>query len=248
MNKIIISIFSFCALALVSNVANAQTATSSEINPPQRPMAERLDGQNRPKPLPPIKNQNLKPGEKLPVSKERLEIMKEKRDEIKDLRDEAKSKIEDAGTKKDRQEIRKELRADIFKTRQQAIVKQLQVSLSNLDQISTRISSRIDKASQSGRDVASVKAMLVQAQAKITSAKDAVNAVAAYTPPTDQNTSVDTMKPQELVKMAQESIKVARESLNKVVVALAKAMGIKLGPPNQVPGQNGVATTTPGNI
>ncbi len=59
---------------------------------------------------------------------------------------------------------------------------------------------------------------------------------------------IQPAKIEELVKKAQESIKMAIESLNKVVVALAKAMGIRLGPPNQVPGQTGVATATPGNI
>jgi hypothetical protein len=253
MNKIIISILSFCALVSTLNIANAQTEnTNNDTQTPPAQVSERepRDGQNRPRPiLSPLKRPDVKPQEKpRPASKERLEIMKEKKEEIKDLKDEAKAKFA-SSTRGERQEIRKELRTDIFKTRHQAIVKQLNVSLSNLDQISSRISSRIDKASQAGRDVTSVKAMLVQAQAKITSAKEAVNVVATFVPPTDPNNSTDTVKPQELVKKAQESIKVARESLNKVVVALAKAMGVKLGPPVPPPPstQNNESTITPGN-
>ena len=148
-------------------------------------------------------------------------------------------------TMEERRGIREEMRIYIFNARKNAFIRQLQVSISNLVQISGRISSRIDKAVAEGRNMTEAKALLVTANAKIEVAKVAVKAFADYSPSTNTNassttsvstTSTDTSvtitdlkKPRELVNAANKAIKEAHRALVDVVVSIAHNMGLKTG-------------------
>ncbi len=135
--------------------------------------------------------------------------------------------------KEERKEIRKKSRLDAFKIRQTAMVRQLSLSISNLEQIAGRVADRISKAETSGRDMTQAKNLLTVAREKIAEAKIAVQSVKDYVPPTvtatttsDAFVSVDLVKPREVGAEAIKAVKEAKESLVAVVRAIAHAMGL----------------------
>jgi hypothetical protein len=176
--------------------------------------------------------------------KERIDIKNQKKEDIRDMRDDAKNRFASTTIVGERRNIKEELRNDVLKTRQNAIVKQLNISISNLEQIKSRLGSRIEKASKDGRDMTNARLAMAQVDIKMKEAKDAVVAIQTFVPPTvNATTTPNLTKPQELVKKAQNSIKAVRDSLNKVVVAIAKSMGLKLGEPAPKPQDNNASTT-----
>lgn len=162
---------------------------------------------------------------------ERKDIRDDRREEVGDIRREGRDDMRIASTTGERREIRKDMRMDIFKVRKDTVIRQLNVSLNNLKQIRERISSRIDKATSEGRNMTDAKNLLVTADAKITAAIAAVDALKSLTPPaitatTSTEVSVDLNKPRQAGGAAIKAIKDANQSLVAVVRAIAHAMGL----------------------
>lgn len=138
------------------------------------------------------------------------------------------------------------MREDAFHARQNNVVRQLTVALNNLRNIRARVYARIQKAQASGRDMTNAITLLAVADAKIAIAQNAVNAlsnisvtvstttatttVSANASTSVQTTSgVDLAKPRQQASGAIQAIKDARRALNNVIVAVAHAMGFKVG-------------------
>lgn len=189
---------------------------------------------------------------------EQKQLIEQRREEQKQLieqkREEQKQIMEQ------RREDRKELRADIFKLRQENIVRQLTRALDNLKQVRTRIDARITKSEQAGRNMTDAKALLVTADAKIAAAVSAINSVATFVPPVATSTATSTasstpgngemadlQKPRIIADGAIGAIKDAKDALNDVVVSIAHSMGLKLGNDgkNATSTATSTATTTP---
>lgn len=152
------------------------------------------------------------------------------------------------GQRKPEDRNERQLKSEIFNQRKNNLVKQLNQGLNNLKQIRERILSRITKSEQSGRDMTDAKALLVTADAKIATAKLAIDTFAATnppastTPPTATSTATSTViemsKPRQMGAEAISAVNDARKALNAVVVSIAHSMGF--GPDGRP-----VSTTTP---
>jgi hypothetical protein len=125
---------------------------------------------------------------------------------------------------------------NFFKQRKDEISKQFTVALRNLTNLQTRISSRIDKEKLNGRDMTEASRLLIVAKTKISIANDAVNALRSYSPnasvasttaSTTQSINLDITR--KMIVDVQKAIKDAQKSLNDVVIAIAHAMGVKIG-------------------
>lgn len=163
---------------------------------------------------------------------ERAEIRKEKIEDAKDIRAERREEAKLATTTAARREAMMKTRMDVFKVRQNALVRQLNLSISNLEQIAGRIEARIAKAEESGRDMTQAKRLLEVANGKINLAKDAMQQVLNYVPSTVATTTssgsgdVELEKPRKIGADAIEAVKDARKALADVVRAIAHAMGL----------------------
>lgn len=145
--------------------------------------------------------------------------------------------------------LAKKMEAKQFEMRKAALLKELNRSIENLESIAERTASRITKAESSGRTMTEAKAALVVANEKIAKAKVEVTALenfklASSTATTSTNASttaeVDLAKPRVIGDSAIKAVKEAREALQKVVTAIAHAMGLKEG-------QNKASTTPTAN-
>jgi len=131
-------------------------------------------------------------------------------------------------------QARKAMMFDMFKIRKALVTKQLHVALTNLNNIRTRINSRIQKEQSAGKDMAKAIALLATADAKIKIASDAVAALDAYTPSAQASSTASTSvainldAARQLADTAQKDIHEAQRSLNDVVRAIAHAMGVNL--------------------
>ncbi len=177
----------------------------------------------------------------------------QKRNELKDLNQ--ASSTDGKNNSLGQRNERKELRVDIFKLQQNRIVNQLKRSLENLNQVRNRIQNRIDKAVQNGKDMTSVKALLVIADSKLALAKSSVDSFAAFSPATGTpvmssvsstsssatTSSINLDKPRQMASSTIAAIKDARDALNNVVTALAQALGIN----NNHEATSSTATNTP---
>lgn len=167
---------------------------------------------------------------------------KETRGEIRDIRQDARKEMREATTSEDRKEVANQARLDVFKAKQDRLIKELTLAIENIKQIRNRVASRIDKAASEGRNMTEPKKLLVGVDQKIGVAQDAVKALSTMTPPPPRNPTttpdmVNVEKPRQLGEDAIKKVKVAREALNAVVVSIAKHMG--QGPKDKP------ATTTP---
>lgn len=193
----------------------------------------------------------------------REDIRDERRDDIRGIRTEERKSLHDATSTEDRREIRVEARLDIFKVRQDALVRQLTLSLSNLKQIRERVSSRIAKLEASSTDMTQAKADLATADAKISAAEAAINGVKSYVPPAPQfrnatstehisdnanattSAIVNLDKPRKVGEAAIKAIKDARDALKVVVRDIAHTMGNDV--PSRDHDENTTSTTSPQN-
>jgi hypothetical protein len=163
-------------------------------------------------------------------------IRMEARGEIKDMRDAHASSTEmfKRDAKDMRKDIAKKMEARMFEARKNALVKELNLSLANLTDVSTRISTRITKAESEGRTMTEAKTLLTAAGQKLDRAKIEVAAFAALnatsTPSGAATTTaeVDLTRPRVAGDAAIKSVKDARDAYQKVVVAIAHAMGVKV--------------------
>ena len=146
----------------------------------------------------------------------------------------------------------KAMREAVYKIRKENIIRQLTLAINNLEQVRNRISDRIAKVETSGRDMTNAKALLATADSKILLAKNAVKAIndlkaiATSTSTTGSSTPIiDLEKPRQLAQGAIQAIKDAQRSLNAVVVAIAHAMGFKVGQDGTIIVPTPTATPTP---
>lgn len=172
----------------------------------------------------------------------RQEIRKEATSTIKAARMEAREEIKDmhasssAMFKKEmRQELKAKMEAKTFAIRKEALVNELNHSLTNITNISTRINDRIVKAEANGKVVTDAKALFATASLKLAKAKADVAAFQALTVTASSTTGVDLSKPRVVGDAAIKSVKEARDAFQKVVVALAHSLGEKLPTPSITP-------------
>lgn len=128
-----------------------------------------------------------------------------------------------------RKEIAKKSKAKEFEIRKTALLHEFTISLNNLQNISTRIDSRITKAEAEGRVMTDAKALLATANDKLAKAKADVEAFKTLNVSAGANTSssteVDLTKPRVAGDAAIKSIKEARDAFQKVVTSISHAMG-----------------------
>jgi hypothetical protein len=127
------------------------------------------------------------------------------------------------------------MEARAFEIRKNALARQLTISLNNIENIAARIDSRIEKAEAEGRTMTDAKALIVIADEKLVKAKADVAAFIALTPVVSTTTATasttaeaDLTKPRALGDTAIKSVKEARDAYQKVVVAIAQSMGLKI--------------------
>lgn len=153
---------------------------------------------------------------------ERKDVRMEKKEDIKDLR--ASTTAEMRANQSERKDTRDRMRENVFKIRRDAIVKQFNISISNLKNIASRIQTRIDKIRAEGKDVSASIALLATANIKLTKAQADVAVVANMLPPMTTNASstgeIDLAKPRLAAETAQKSIQDAREAIRKTVLSL----------------------------
>ncbi len=128
--------------------------------------------------------------------------------------------------------MRADMRVKMFEMRKHMITKELDVSINNLGNISSRLDSRIDKEQVAGHDMTDATSALASANIKIQAASDAVSALESYladiSVDATASTTIDLAKARDLTSDAQSAIKDAQRALNNVVVTIAHALGIKL--------------------
>jgi hypothetical protein len=124
--------------------------------------------------------------------------------------------------KNTRKEMVTKMKSDLFQTRANALVKQLNMSLENLTRIRTNLSDIITKQESLGKTMTEAKAALVIADAKIAQAKASVASLSTIVPATTTASTTDTdlTKPRQLGDAAIKAIKEARDALKEVARAL----------------------------
>jgi hypothetical protein len=161
----------------------------------------------------------------------RQDILIERREDLKLLRgsttDMFRKRLEI------RQEIAKKMQRGQFEIRKNALVRELTVALTNLQNISIRIEARISSAESRGRTMTEAKELLVVANSKLAQARVDVAAFQALTiedasasASASTTVEVDITKPRTLGDAAIKSVKEARDAFRKVVVSIAHAMGL----------------------
>lgn len=155
--------------------------------------------------------------------------------EAKDAREEGKIMRKNASSSMERKENRKNVRMEVFQARQKRLVAQLELALTNLKQVRTRIISRIEKSEAANRDMTEARKLILIADTKITLAAQEIASLATYTPPvtasstatTTDSSEIELSKPREFSNAAIKAVKVAHKSLVDVIVAIAQNMGVK---------------------
>ena len=123
------------------------------------------------------------------------------------------------------------LRADAFAFLQDNLVRQSNQSLANLQQIRARIASLIQTETSKGIDMSKATALLATADKDISTAEQAVQALAAYVPSTGSttltaSTTIDLGQARQLGSAAIQSINAARQALDQIVSAIIRAMEV----------------------
>ena len=181
----------------------------------------------------------------------RMEIRDEKRTEIKDAmgekRDEMRNTMEEkrkermeqnASTtekmalfkRNAKEEIKKKMEERTFEIRKNALIKELNVAIRNMEGIDSRIKTRIEKIGSTA-DTTEVKSLLKIAEDKLAKAKTDVASLEAMRPVTASSTTasssaeVDLSKPRVLGDAAIKSVKETRDAFKKVVVTIGHLMG-----------------------
>ena len=234
---------------ILPSVSSAQTGSTDPVSPTQKPpVSGRPDLKTRVEAR--IENNENNRGirqveKRVENIKEKAEIRKEKREDIKSMRlDENASTSERLAMfkKNMRDDMKKKMEAKTFEIRKNALIKELNIALRNLDSVDERVKARIEKLSVQGKDVSSIKTLLTTAEEKLNKAKldvkslDSIS-IASTTPSTGTSTAeVDLSKPRVLGNTAIKSVKDARDAFKKVVEAIAHMSGNKM---------DKQATTTP---
>lgn len=119
------------------------------------------------------------------------------------------------------------MKARAFEIRKNNLERQLNIALSNLENIMLRIQDRIKKLESEGKDVAEAKTLLATAQVALTQAKTDVSAFEALvistpmaTTTTQVEVDIELTRPRILGDKAIKSIKEARDAMKEVLKAL----------------------------
>lgn len=169
------------------------------------------------------------------ILEQRREIRGEATSTIKEMRVEVRAEIKDERASTTdmfkrgaeiRKEIAKKMEAKAFEIRKEALVKELNLSLSNITSVSARIDARITKAESEGKTMSEAKDLLATANEKLAKAKTDIAAFAALPAPSASTTvQIDLAKPRVLGDTAIKSVKDARDAFQKVIAAIAHALG-----------------------
>ncbi|HEY4503527.1 MAG TPA: hypothetical protein VJJ28_00220 [Candidatus Paceibacterota bacterium] len=241
---LLFSVFSLCIFFGISTV-QANTDTQIEaINPKpvatRPPLGEKIkaDIENRIEKNKEMRNDELGQRQEIKnikqtAKQEIKDLRLEKREEIKLIR--ASSTDMFKRTAEIRKEIAKKMEVNKFEIRKNALVRELKVAISNLNNINIRIESRIIKAESEGRNMIDAKELLVTANNKLETAKAEVQRFENIsidlninnTNNTVASTSeIDLVKPRQLGDTAIKSVREAKSAFQKVVNAIARAMGL----------------------
>lgn len=141
------------------------------------------------------------------------------------------------------------MRLDGFVIRKHMIARELDVALNNLDNISSRLESRIQKEQAAGHDMTDAISALAAANAKIASASSTIAQLEAYLPEASStdvtaSSTVNLDEARTLTSSAQSAIKDAQRALNDVVTTIAHELGIKLDDDDQGHNMPEEATST----
>lgn len=162
---------------------------------------------------------------------ERIETKDERKENIYDVRNNFADRAQNSTSTYERKELYREMRKDVFQIRKDSFIRQLNISLNNLKQISERIASRIEKATESGVDMSQATDLLIIADSKTIDAEVAINNLITLstddtsTASIDGSLAIDLTKPRELGSHAIQAIKEAHKAFVDVVRAIAHALG-----------------------
>lgn len=165
-------------------------------------------------------------------STERMkELRTENRAELKDIR--ASSTMMFKELKNEKRVALKNMQLHEFEIRKESLVRELNVSLKNLDNIDVRVNNRIASSTANGKDMTNAKIALATAETKLASAKTLVSAFASLsyassTVTTGTTTKITLERPRKAGDDAIKAVKDARDSFKLVVVAIAHSLGQKI--------------------
>ena len=172
--------------------------------------------------------------EKLRANAPVKEKIKNNIEEKSELRN--KLMAERASTTIERRNNVQNMKIQAFKIRHSTLIRQIRLSFKNLEQVTSRIVARIEKAETSGRDMTKAKGALLIAREKLSLAEQAIKNLSNYEPVLVSNTNkasnedtVDLVKPRQIADEAIIAIKVARDALIDVVREIAHSMGLGTG-------------------
>ncbi len=126
------------------------------------------------------------------------------------------------------------IRLELFAAMRDRLVTELTHAFDNLKQIRARISTRIDLETKNGKDMGSARTLLATADAKLTAADQAIQALKTYTPGTTATTTIQATssvnveldRPRKIGEDAIKAINDARAALGDVINAIAKTLDV----------------------
>ncbi len=162
------------------------------------------------------------------------ETVNDNRDNLASKKEEVKAKIEQMQEKVQRDEEKKEEKVSLIKSLisrfkktevenlKTKTLKNFEVAIKNLENLSKRVGSRIEKSDTQGKDVTEAKSFLDKANIQILEAKDQYKKLSDIIPDLfDKNSkkeSKDAVK--EQTKITKETAKLAHSSLVQAISAL----------------------------
>lgn len=217
---------------LVSNTASAQTESTTGVASPDKNRVEaRKEVRKEVRDEKKAEIKNIKETTKNEVKDLKEKMLSERKDprsassseERKEIRLSNKEAMENFKTA--RKDAVKKMKTEEFKTRANALVKQLNISLEYLNNSRTKINDIITKQEASGKVLTDAKAALAVADTKIAAAKSAVEALNGLAATTETSTETDLAKPRQLGDAAIKAVKEARDALKEVVKYIAPRSG-----------------------
>lgn len=170
------------------------------------------------------------------IPAERRAIASTSREALRGVRISGFEDMKNASSSRERMDIRREMRKDIFMIEKTKITSQLEISIDNLVQIQNRIDSRIKKEQQNSKDVSSALSLFAIATTKINTAKTSLQALKDFkpvpvttasstnqAPDQAQNVNLDSIR--QMIESTKAAIKDAHQALVNTVVAIAKISG-----------------------
>lgn len=168
--------------------------------------------------------------ERKDVRNEKIEDMKEKiaekKEQIKENR--ASTTAMFKNIKNEKREVLKKMKIREFEIRKNALLKELNIAIRNLNSLNTKINERITNLDNQGKNTSEIKISLSIAKEKFEIAKTAVATLSSYSYASSTNassTDIDLERPRKIGDEAIKAIKTARDEFKKVIVLIAKLQG-----------------------